>query len=115
MVGNRGAGQLLAGYPSHSFVIDREEAGEIFEKVEEPSEELRRLAEVYERIADYYETHTTPFCFFLSDPMPKEQKAAEGDVNTAGGEQKSSESAQIVTHSPNGARVPTNATPENDR
>ena len=96
--------RLLAGYPSHSFVIDREEAGEIFEKVEEPSEELRRLAEVYEHVADYYETHAAPFCFFLSDPMPKEQQAAEGEVNTTGGEQKSSESGSIVTHSPNGAQ-----------
>ena len=100
--------RLLAGYPSHNFVIDREEAGEIFQNVEEPSEELRRLAQVHEPVADYYETHGTPFCFFLNDQMAREEKTPEG-------EQKSSESDRVVTHSPNGVKVAANGAAENDR
>lgn len=49
-----GLKRLLADYPSHDFVIDRSEIEELFEKVEEPTPELSRLYEPYERIADYY-------------------------------------------------------------
>jgi hypothetical protein len=44
-----GLGKLIAGYPSHGFVIDRKEARAIFGKVHEPTGELltlcNRLAE----------------------------------------------------------------------
>lgn len=38
-----GLNQLAAGYPSHSFVIDRKEARKIFEKVSRPSAKMRVL------------------------------------------------------------------------
>lgn len=36
--------RLIYDYPSHGFVIDREEAGDLFERVDPPSEALERLA-----------------------------------------------------------------------
>jgi hypothetical protein len=36
--------RLVAGYPSHSFVIDRREAKELFKIVDEPSEKFRALS-----------------------------------------------------------------------
>jgi hypothetical protein len=38
--------KLLAGYPSHEFVIDREEAEQLFESVEAPASELETIAEI---------------------------------------------------------------------
>lgn len=35
--------QLVSGYPSHDFIIDREEAGQLFRSVSEPSDALYRL------------------------------------------------------------------------
>ena len=36
---------LVAAYPDHGFVIDREEAGDLFHNVEKPTAELERLAD----------------------------------------------------------------------
>jgi hypothetical protein len=68
--------KLLAGYPSHSFVIDLEEARELFVKVDEPTPELRELADAYDSIADYYEAHESPYCFWLAKEPPEPPKAA---------------------------------------
>ena len=38
---------LVSGYPSHQFEIDREEAGELFHNVREPTEEETKLIEVF--------------------------------------------------------------------
>jgi len=38
--------KLVAGYPSHSFVIDKKEATELFKSIEEPTSELLSLGEV---------------------------------------------------------------------
>lgn len=39
--------KLIAGYPSHSFVIDREEAGSLFRLVREPNPEEHKLLEAF--------------------------------------------------------------------
>ena len=36
--------RLVAGYPSHSFVIDRREAKELFNNVDEPDERFKALS-----------------------------------------------------------------------
>jgi hypothetical protein len=64
--------KLLGGYPSHEFVIDREEARELFERVEVPSDELELLAEAF--IGAH---HPTPdkldsFISFLNQPVSKD-------------------------------------------
>lgn len=56
---NEGAiGKLLAGYPSHGFVIDIDEVKELFKRVKEPSEELEFLGKLF--ILDAQEKET---CF----------------------------------------------------
>ncbi len=67
--------KLLAGYPSHSFVIDQDEAKELFKVVEEPTPELRELAEVYDNLADWYETQPVPYCFWLTGEPPEQPEA----------------------------------------
>ena len=37
--------RLVAGYPSHSFVIDRREAKELFRNVDEPDDMFRELSQ----------------------------------------------------------------------
>jgi hypothetical protein len=68
--------KLLAGYPSHSFVIDRDEAKDLFQVVDEPTAELRELADVYDTLADYYEVHTSAYCFWLRKEPPEQPTAA---------------------------------------
>ena len=67
--------RLLSAYPSHGFVIDREEAKELFKYVEEPSAELRTLANECENMADYYESRDVPWFHFLSDEPPESKTA----------------------------------------
>lgn len=55
---------LIQGYPSHGFVIDRQEAGMHFYQVEEPSEELRTIGKYCSKFAD----SETPHVFFASNP-----------------------------------------------
>jgi hypothetical protein len=63
--------RLLADYPSHDFVIDRNEIEELFEKVEEPTPELSKLYQLYERIADYYSRQPSAnYVYWLSDEPP---------------------------------------------
>lgn len=38
--------RLLSGYPSHSFVIDKEEAKDLFKCVDEPNEDLNKLTKL---------------------------------------------------------------------
>ena len=43
---------LTTGYPSHGFVIDREEASELFTRVEQPSAALQAIAQSLQPIVD---------------------------------------------------------------
>lgn len=45
--------KLISGYPSHSSVIDKQEAYELFEKVKDPSESLLKLANETEDFAEF--------------------------------------------------------------
>jgi hypothetical protein len=47
-------GKLLGGYPSHEFVIDREEAQALFERVDHPTDALEYVAEGF--IRQYHPT-----------------------------------------------------------
>lgn len=73
--------RLLGSYPSHAFVIDREEAKGLFDHVDEPDDELRELADVFDSLADHYEVANAPYCYFLSDP-PKETPTVEPEPVT---------------------------------
>ena len=44
--------KLISGYPSHEFVIDREEANEIFSSIRSPTPEEQRLADLLKPFCD---------------------------------------------------------------
>lgn len=56
--------QLVAGYPSHGFVIDRGETRTIFKNVEKPCTVLREIADYFYEISKTY-----PSSRNSSDPM----------------------------------------------
>lgn len=56
--------QLVAGYPSHGFVIDRGETRTIFKNVEKPCATLREIADYFYDISKAY-----PSSRSSSDPM----------------------------------------------
>lgn len=62
--------RLVAYYPSHSFVIDRREARELFQNVDEPDFSFRQLS----RSRSLTETHMvgdSALVMFLNSPLPE--------------------------------------------
>ncbi|MBS4050779.1 MAG: hypothetical protein KGZ69_06210 [Methylomonas sp.] len=72
-------GKLLSEYPSHEFVIDREEAAELFERVEVPTDDLERIAGVFIRMQHPTAENMTSFIQFLNaqSVSPAEAENAE--------------------------------------
>lgn len=66
--------KLLSGYPSHEFVIDREEAGELFERVEIPTDELELVAGTFIRLHHPTAENMSSFVQFLN-PQSKATEA----------------------------------------
>lgn len=58
--------KLLAKYPSHNFVIDRTEAGELFSIVERPDQELIQIADYLRPIAEWTLDQESGFVVLLS-------------------------------------------------
>ena len=58
--------KLLAKYPSHNFVIDRSEAGELFSIVERPDQELMQIADYLRPIAEWTLDQESGFVVLLS-------------------------------------------------
>lgn len=72
--------RLAAAYPSHGFVIDREEAEErLFAKVEKPSDELERVSEMIITVADGGE----PFIRFLNGELAGRHEGVGNGEQTA--------------------------------
>jgi hypothetical protein len=77
--------RLIAGYPSHEYVIDREEAGELFHSVNEPSPAQLQMAlmlgaEVDEAV--HRSIHGEPAILrFLSGEIPEDLYNAGGGVD----------------------------------
>lgn len=69
-------GRLVGSYPAHGFVIDKKEAKELFETVEEPNEDLIRLGEIarYWWVNDHL-TADEPLILFLTTPEVLEEEA----------------------------------------
>ncbi len=66
--------KLLAGYPSHGFVIDREEANKLFSDVREPNvDELTLFVKAFDEIKDGLnrdEKNESARVLLLSTPLP---------------------------------------------
>jgi len=81
--------QLIAGYPSHDFVIDRIEAADLFNKVREPNEKELLLANLVhaeaERTLKKRSTATTKYLSeTLSPGVNDEQKLGDIDEEIGG-------------------------------
>jgi hypothetical protein len=68
--------RLVAEYPSHSFVIDREEARELFHKVDDPTEAERSLAVMATARAPFSD-ETGMFYISTEVPDDKQQEASD--------------------------------------
>lgn len=93
--------KLISGYPSHSFVIDREEASELFlsARAPLPAEELFMLLvlQKYEQLA----SRRRPLILCLSDVYPSPQPKQERE-NV---ESEQSSCVQSVSEQPKGIHV----------
>lgn len=71
-------GELTTGYPDHGFVIDREEAQTLFQRVSEPEESLQSLAGALAGVLD----PGPSAAIFLNDESPREEHQNEEHTNT---------------------------------
>lgn len=78
--------KLLTGYPAHGFVIDKKEAKELFNVVEEPTPDLIRLAEVVrEWWNNEYLTADSPLLLYLTtDEVLKDEPEEQTDATGTG-------------------------------
>jgi hypothetical protein len=70
--------QLIADYPSHGFVIDRDEAQTLFRRVRDLTKRERELCVVLGNLARSQSVRT-PHIYFLSQPTKSPAKAAVDD------------------------------------
>jgi hypothetical protein len=68
--------RLVNKYPSHGFVIDFEEAKEIFRTVSAPEDDLSRLAELFEIVYSQAIDRREAFIYYL-DPLSQTQGAED--------------------------------------
>lgn len=96
--------KLISGYPSHGFVIDREEANELFisARPPSPSEELLMLLvlQKYEQLA----SRRRPLILCLSDDYPSPQLKQE---------KENVKSEQVSGFKPSGPQSETHDQPDN--
>ncbi|MGF1592067.1 MAG: hypothetical protein ACFCUW_02235 [Kiloniellaceae bacterium] len=68
---------LVSSYSSHGFVIDFDEAQQLFANVERPTDDLRALQEVLGDAALHAIPHRKPFLMFLNEELGAIQEALE--------------------------------------
>ena len=83
--------KLVGSYPSHGFVIDRVEAGELFKNVEVPSKQLSEIAKEARWLMNWMlEADGTPYFAYLCDE-PKEKANGDNDGTDSAGEGETGE------------------------
>lgn len=75
--------KLLSGYPSHEFVIDREESRELFERVEIPSDDLEMVAGTFIRLHHPTPENMSSFIQFLN-PQVKAAETRNAETDASG-------------------------------
>lgn len=88
--GNLAAGavdKLLARYPSHGFVIDREEAAQLFNDVAAPNAAQAQLMDLFRGISRVTLAKDDTFVYFMAtEPNPpSEQEAVTNEANPSSG------------------------------
>ena len=90
-------GQIISGYPSHGFVIDREEARQLFDSVNIPTGEQDLLAKalgIKALLPVSQDDLDPPILEFLSpEPQDSEDTAEESQI-TGGGNEQSADTPQ---------------------
>jgi hypothetical protein len=71
--------RLVAGYPSHTFVIDRAEAKDLFKSIQDPAEgEEEFFNQVQSMSRKPLDNRAEPYIFFMNDPeAPDDQSAVQ--------------------------------------
>ncbi len=98
--------KLVSGYPTHKFVIDREEARDLFRRVREPKEDEQALVDSLEAFVEGLtrepnvlspsaDSNPEPFTMFVSTDLGRGEEQDEGQNGAANteGERKEAESA----------------------
>jgi hypothetical protein len=75
--------RLIAGYPSHGFIIDRREASELFHRVREPTEAESSLAQFTNSILECWDDDQGAFVGFFSH-SPSVESTEEGKPGEQG-------------------------------
>lgn len=75
--------KLLAGYPSHDFVIDRREARELFKEVKKPSDSLEKLGKYLRPMAEDKADSGRPIKGYI-EPEPEHENDDNGDAKHKG-------------------------------
>lgn len=88
---------LIAGYPSHSFVIDRKEAEKLFNKVYKPCDTLHQLFQ-YPQLHNFDLLGQNPPFIFRRHPEDNIQKDAKNEFT-----EKSEQIAEPAIHTSNGS------------
>lgn len=95
--------KLANSYPSHGFVIDREEAKSMFENVREPTDKEIELLELLGSVAR--QPNHEPFFAFISNLPKEESNENNNERNNSEGTENSGEtvSRAEVTHAEDGS------------
>jgi len=111
-VKSNGLARLIADYPSHGFVIDRDEAMELFEIVREPSEEEVALIELsYDLLSHWDETDKVFFDVLSSPVNPLPPSSPSPQTNGAANVNHSIEGDGKGDHGPTRPRQPKSVRP----
>ncbi len=84
---------LIAGYPSHTFVIDREEAKQLFENVEIPSDDLENITFNWKEFAKNKFSKVDAGIMYLNEE-DENLTGQEGDKNNEPSEESSGDPAK---------------------
>ncbi len=74
--------KLLSSYPSHEFVIDREESKELFERVEVPPDDLELVADTFIRLHHPTPDNMSSFVQFLN-PQTKATETRDAETGAS--------------------------------
>lgn len=76
--------RLVVGYQSHGFVIDREEARELFKNIEEPTADEKEFCELAHELNRHPLSNPAgPYIFFMNDEVPEPDDDRQTADNTS--------------------------------
>lgn len=80
-VQGRGVAELVTGYPSHGFVIDRKEARDIFISVNSPTDFLKSLCEDFQSKVGKKVNDSMPYISLEAKEFPSADQGASDDTS----------------------------------